>query len=228
MAKKLIIFDFDDTLTDNSKRDIQSFIHIIRKFNLALDYQVGQKIVQWRRAGMVSNSIIKKLIDADDKILFKKCVKQRLNFLENYDSYTKYVQLKHTTIRILSELNNQNHIIVLNSIQSDYQKFQKILTHFKINDFFQKIFINQLSTTKNSIEDRIQLKELLYEKIISEFNFINNKKNVLVIGNLLSDIIPAKNLNLKSLMIEGSFGFDNSMDYSCTQINELKQILEFV
>ncbi len=228
MAKKLIIFDFDDTLTDNSKRDIQSFIHIIRKFNLALDYQVGQKIVQWRRAGMVSNSIIKKLIDADDKILFKKCVKQRLNFLENYDSYTKYVQLKHTTIRILSELNNQNHIIVLNSIQSDYQKFQKILTYFKINDFFQKIFINQLSTTKNSMEDRIQLKELLYEKIISEFNFINNKKNVLVIGNLLSDIIPAKNLNLKSLMIEGSFGFDNSMDYSCTQINELKQILEFV
>ena len=228
MAKKLIIFDFDDTLTDNSKRDIQSFIHIIRKFNLALDYQVGQKIVQWRRAGMVSNSIIKKLIDADDKILFKKCVKQRLNFLENYDSYTKYVQLKYTTIRILSELNNQNHIIVLNSIQSDYQKFQKILTYFKINDFFQKIFINQLSTTKNSIEDRIQLKELLYEKIISEFNFINNKKNVLVIGNLLSDIIPAKNLNLKSLMIEGSFGFDNSMDYSCTQINELKQILEFV
>ena len=167
MAKKLIIFDFDDTLTDNSKRDIQSFIHIIRKFNLALDYQVGQKIVQWRRAGMVSNSIIKKLIDADDKILFKKCVKQRLNFLENYDSYTKYVQLKHTTIRILSELNNQNHIIVLNSIQSDYQKFQKILTYFKINDFFQKIFINQLSTTKNSMEDRIQLKELLYEKIIS-------------------------------------------------------------
>jgi phosphoglycolate phosphatase-like HAD superfamily hydrolase len=177
---------------------------------------------------MVSNSIIKKLIDADDKILFKKCVKQRLNFLENYDSYTKYVQLKHTTIRILSELNNQNHIIVLNSIQSDYQKFQKILTYFKINDFFQKIFINQLSTTKNSMEDIIQLKELLYEKIISEFNFINNKKNVLVIGNLLSDIIPAKNLNLKSLMIEGSFGFDNSMDYSCTQINELKQILEFV
>ena len=73
----------------------------------------------------IDKKIIKKLIDADDKILFKKCVKQRLNFLENYDSYTKYVQLKHTTTRILSELNNQNHIIVLNSIQSDYQKFQK-------------------------------------------------------------------------------------------------------
>ena len=29
MNKKLIIFDFDDTLTDNSERDLQSFQHII-------------------------------------------------------------------------------------------------------------------------------------------------------------------------------------------------------
>lgn len=226
MAKKLIIFDFDDTLTDNSERDIQSFIHINRKFNL-LDIK-KQEIVQWRRSGMVSNSIIKKLIDADDKLLFEKCVKQRLSFLENYDSYTKHVQLKHTTIKILSELNSQNHILVLNSIQSDFKKFQKILAYFKINSFFQKIFIEQLPTTKNSTKNRTQVKEFLYEKIVSEFNFVNNKKNVLVIGNLFSDIIPAKNLNLKPLMIEGSFGFDNSMDHPCTQINELKQILEFV
>ena len=226
MPKKLIIFDFDDTLTDNSERDIQSFTHITRKFHL-LDIK-KQKIVQWRKSGMISNSIIKKLIDSDDNLLFEKCVKQRSNFLENHNSYIEYTKLKDSTINVLSELNNQNHVLVLNSIQSDHKKFQKILTHFKINDFFQKIFIEQLSTTKNSAEDRIQLKDLLYQKIISEFNFVNNKKNVLVIGNLLSDIIPAENLNLKSLMIEGSFGFDNSTHYPCTQISDLRQILELV
>ena len=31
MEKKLIIFDFDDTLTDNSQRDFQSFQYIIKK-----------------------------------------------------------------------------------------------------------------------------------------------------------------------------------------------------
>ena len=34
MNKKLIIFDFDDTLTDNSERDLNSFQHIVKKFNL--------------------------------------------------------------------------------------------------------------------------------------------------------------------------------------------------
>ena len=226
MPQKLIIFDFDDTLTDNSERDVQSFTHITRKLNL-LDIK-KQKIIQWRESGMVSNSIIKKLIDSDDKLLFEKCIKQRANFLQDYNSYIKYTKLKDSTINVLSELYNKNHILVLNSIQSDYRKFQKILTYFKINDFFQKIFINQLSTTKNSMEDRIQLKELLYEKIVSEFNFVNNKKNVLVIGNLFSDVIPAENLNLKSLMIEGSFGFDNSIYHPCTQISDLRQILELV
>ena len=36
MKKKIIIFDFDDTLTDNSERDLKSFEHIIKKFNLQL------------------------------------------------------------------------------------------------------------------------------------------------------------------------------------------------
>ena len=226
MDKKLIIFDFDDTLTDNSERDVQSFIHIDRKFNLRNIKK--QKIIQWRRSGILSNSIIKKLMDSDDNTLFKKCVKQRSNFLADYNSYIKYVQLKHFTIKILSELNSQNHILILNSIQSDNKKFQEILKFFKINDFFQKIFVEQLHGTENLIQDRIQLKEFLYEKIVSEFNFINDKKNVLVVGNLVSDIMPAENLNLKSLMIEGSFGFDNSMQNTGTQITELKQILGFI
>ena len=125
MDKKLIIFDFDDTLTDNSERDVQSFIHIDRKFNLRNIKK--QKIIQWRRSGILSNSIIKKLMDSDDNTLFKKCVKQRSNFLADYNSYIKYVQLKHFTIKILSELNSQNHILILNSIQSDNKKFQEIL-----------------------------------------------------------------------------------------------------
>ena len=58
MDKKLIIFEFDDTITDNSERDIQSFNHIGRKFNLR-DIK-KQKIIQWRRSGILSNSIIKK------------------------------------------------------------------------------------------------------------------------------------------------------------------------
>jgi len=80
----------------------------------------------------------------------------------------------------------------------------------------------QLMTEKN----RIEIKSEFYKQIISEFKF--NKKNVIVIGNLASDIIPAENLNLKSLMIKGSFGFDDHLCQTCDQIDKLKQILNFL
>ena len=41
-------------------------------------------------------------------------------------------------------------------------------------------------------------------------------------------MIPAANLNLRSFMIKGSFGFDNYKSQNCIQINELKQILDFI
>jgi len=223
--QKLLIFDFDDTLTDNTERDLYSFLHIIKKFNLVEIEK--QKIVEWRKLGLLSNSIIQKLINSNDKLLFDKCINERLKFLDSYESYTKYVKLKLYTIKILSKLNTENHILTLNSIQSNNKNFQNVLKYFKINHYFQKIITSDSSTTRNNKEqNRIEIKSEFYKQIISEFEF--DKKNVIVVGNLASDIIPAENLNLKSLMIKGSFGFDDHMCKTCVQISKLKQILDFL
>ena len=223
--QKLLIFDFDDTLTDNTERDLYSFLHIIKKFNLVEIEK--QKIVEWRKLGLLSNSIIQKLINSNDKLLFDKCINERLKFLDSYESYTKYVKLKLYTIKILSKLNTENHILTLNSIQSNNKNFQNVLKHFEINHYFQKIITSDSSTTRNNKEqNRIEIKSEFYKQIISEFEF--DKKNVIVVGNLASDIIPAENLNLKSLMIKGSFGFDDHMCKTCVQISKLKQILDFL
>ena len=47
-------------------------------------------------------------------------------------------------------------------------------------------------------------------------------------GNLFSDILPANNLGIESIMIKGSFGFDNSQNYSINQISELEEIFKFI
>jgi|APSaa5957512535_1039671.scaffolds.fasta_scaffold00449_30 FMN phosphatase YigB (HAD superfamily) len=224
-SQKLIIFDFDDTLTDNSVRDIHSFLHIIKQFKLIKIKQ--DKILEWRKSRLLSKDIIQKLIDADEKNILEKCINERLKFLQNYESYTKYVKLKSCTVKILTELNLRNHILILNSIQSNNENFQKMLKHFNIKNYFQKIITNDLSKKKNFNEQsRIKIKNKFYKQIISEFRF--NEKNVIVIGNLASDMIPAANLNLRSFMIKGSFGFDNYKSQNCIQINELKQILDFI
>ena len=223
--QKLLIFDFDDTLTNNTERDAHSFLHIIKKFNLVEIEK--QKIIKWRKLGLLSNVIIQKLINSDNKLFFEKCVNERLKFLDSYESYTKYVKLKLCTIKILSKLNNENHILTLNSIQSNNKNFQNVLKYFEINHYFQKIITSDSSIMKyNEEENRVKIKSEFYKQIISEFKF--DKKNVIVVGNLASDIIPAENLNLKSLIIEGSFGFDNHVCQTCNQINELKQILDFL
>ena len=223
--QKLLIFDFDDTLTNNTERDAHSFLHIIKKFNLVEIEK--QKIIKWRKLGLLSNVIIQKLINSDNQLLFKKCVNERLKFLDSYESYTKYVKLKLCTIKILSKLSNENHILTLNSIQSNNKNFQNVLKYFGINHYFQKIVTSDSSISKYSKEkNRIEIKSEFYKQIISEFKF--NKKNVIVIGNLASDIIPAENLNLKSLMIKGSFGFDDHLCQTCDQIDKLKQILNFL
>ena len=223
--QKLLIFFFYYTLTDNTERDAYSFLHIIKKFNLVEIKK--QKIVKWRKLGLLSNVIIQKLINSNNKILFEKCVNERLKFLDSYESYTKYVKLKLCTIKILSKLNTENHILTLNSIQSNSKNFQNVLKHFKINHYFQKIITSDSSIMKyNEEKNRVKIKSEFYKQIISEFKF--DKKNVIVVGNLASDIIPAENLNLKSLIIEGSFGFDNHVCQTCNQINELKQILDFL
>ena len=47
MKKKLIILDFDDTLTDNSERDLESFQNIAEIFHL--DSIDRQDILNWRK-----------------------------------------------------------------------------------------------------------------------------------------------------------------------------------
>ena len=57
---------------------------------------------------------------------------------------------------------------------------------------------------------------------------INDPKDVLVVGNLFSDILPANSLGIDSIMIKGSFGFDNSQNHLINQILELEEIFKFI
>ena len=55
-----------------------------------------------------------------------------------------------------------------------------------------------------------------------------NKENILIIGNLFSDIIPGHDMNIDSVLIEGSFGFDTSHNHPCDKISKLAQIYKFI
>tara|TARA_B110000438_G_scaffold241687_1_gene240905 strand:+ start:166 stop:843 length:678 start_codon:yes stop_codon:yes gene_type:complete len=225
MNKKLIIFDFDDTLTDNSERDLHSFQHIIKKFNLKL--MDKNKIFDWRKNSMTSEFIIKNLMNSNEEQLYQKYSQERLFFLEKNSSYTNYVKLKSCTLEILKKLKDDKYILALNSIQSNHNNFLEIVKNFKIKDYFNEIVTDKLTSSHNSYENRYNTKKKLYEKIFKKIK-IDEPEKILVIGNLFSDILPANNLGIESIMIKGSFNFDNSQNHSINQISELEEIYKFI
>ena len=225
MIKKLIIFDFDDTLTDNSERDLKSFEHIIKKFNLPI-IDIN-KIINWRKNSLTSKLIIKKLINSDDKKLFYDCFQERSLFLQKKSSYRNYVKLKLDTEKILNKLKNDGYILALNSIQSNHNNFLNILENFRLDNYFKEIITQELIFSNNSYQNRYNTKKTLYQKILNNLKFDSLEK-ILVVGNLFSDIIPANDLGIESIMIKGSFEFDISQSYSCQKIKNLEEIYKFI
>jgi len=225
MNKKLIIFDFDDTLTDNSERDLQSFQHIIKKFNLKL--RDKNEMYNWRKNSMTSEFIIKKLMNSNEEQSYQKYFQERLFFLEKNSSYTNYVKLKSCTLEILKKLKNDKYILALNSIQSNHKNFLNLLEKLKIKNYFQEIITNKLISSNSSYQDRYNMKKIMYKKILEKLK-IDNLNDVLVIGNLFSDILPANALGIDSIMIKGSFGFDNSQNHLINKISKLEEIFKFI
>ena len=225
MEKRLIIFDFDDTLTDNSQRDFQSFQHIIKKFYLKSISK--NELIDFREKSKTSEFIIKKIMNSDDEKLYNKYYQDRLVFLEKNSSYENFVKLKFCTLEILNKLKNDKYILTLNSIQSNHKNFLNILEKLKIKNYFQEIVTNKLILANSSYQDRYNMKKIMYKKILEKLK-IDNLNDVLVVGNLFSDILPANALGIDSIMIKGSFGFDNSQNHLTNKISKLEEIFKFI
>ena len=72
---KLIIFDFDDTITDNSKLDFESFKAACSKFNIKNPLSF-KKLVYFRKKSYTAKDILKFIKISSDKTFSAK------NFLE--------------------------------------------------------------------------------------------------------------------------------------------------
>ena len=78
---RLIVFDFDDTITDNFLLDLKSFYFTCKQFDVKLPTK--NKILKFRRAGLLANDISKQLVGNSDKIDLDSFITYRKRFLEN-------------------------------------------------------------------------------------------------------------------------------------------------
>jgi len=223
----LIIIDFDDTLIDNTNLDLDSFHYIIKKNHLKKIKD--DKIIRWRKNGMLARNILRRLITKKSNTL-ENSVKDRLEYLRRGGRGVSLITLHKGVRETLKKLKEMDYFIVIVTSREDKSMVKKTIQFLKISHFIDKIYCNSdfKKTKKRNPRDYVELKTYLYQLSLRENHSKIGEKKVLVVGNLKADIIAAKNLKLDSVAIKGSYRFDSGISKMTSVIGNFNSILNYL
>ena len=219
---KAILIDIDDTILDFKKSSKKAFINTIKDFNLTFKDEYFSYFEQinsdlWRDQKLGKISI---------KNLFKKRSAMMIEYLglgedNNFFTETFSENLSHQAILVdgiedlLSYLNNKYKLYAASN--SVYKRQVSRLIKANLYNFFDGIFVSD--TLGYEKPDR-----KFFEKIIDQIDF--NKNEVIMIGDSLkSDIVGAKNAQIKSIWFSEKDTENKIYNYKVKNLSEIKKIL---
>lgn len=219
---KAILIDIDDTILDFKKSSEKAFINTIKDFNLTYKDEYFSYFEQinsdlWRDQKLGKISI---------KNLFKKRSTMMIEYLgliedNNFFTETFSENLSHQAILVdgiedlLSYLNNKYKLYAASN--SVYKRQVSRLKKANLYNFFDGIFVSDtLGYEKPDGK--------FFEKIIDQIDF--NKNEVIMIGDSLkSDIVGAKNAQIKSIWFSEKDTENKIYNYKVKNLSEIKKIL---
>lgn len=219
---KAILIDIDDTILDFKKSSKKAFINTIKDFNLTYKDEYFSYFEQinsdlWRDQKLGKISI---------KNLFKKRSAMMIEYLglvedNNFFTETFSENLSHQAILVdgiedlLSYLNNKYKLYAASN--SVYKRQVSRLKKANLYNFFDGIFVSDtLGYEKPNGK--------FFEKIIDQIDF--NKNEVIMIGDSLkSDIVGAKNAQIKSIWFSEKDTENKIYNYKVKNLSEIKKIL---
>ena len=219
---KAILIDIDDTILDFKKSSKKAFINTIKDFNLTYKDEYFSYFEQinsdlWRDQKLGKISI---------KNLFKKRSAMMIEYLglgvdNNFFTETFSINLSHQAILVdgiedlLSYLNNKYKLYAASN--SVYKRQVSRLKKANLYNFFDGIFVSDtLGYEKPDGK--------FFEKIIDQIDF--NKNEVIMIGDSLkSDIVGAKNAQIKSIWFSEKDTENKIYNYKVKNLSEIKKIL---
>jgi len=192
---RLVILDFDDTLTDNIYLDYQSFVFSCKKLDLTSPS--FEKIANLRKQGLLVGEIINKILDTKiESRIISKIISLRKDFLKNTDSL-RFLKLKDNTEKLLNMLKRQKIDCVLCTSRNDKDTVIEFLKKEKIFEYFSNIFANQsVDVSLDNVEplSRLLIKNIVLKMILKVYNFKNSE--ILYVGNAAEDLKTAQNMDI--------------------------------
>ncbi len=213
----LIIFDFDDTVVDNSTLDYMGFKIPCQK--LGMRVPTKSKLIMYRKKGMLAKEIIQ--IFSNDQEKLKEFLKLRKIFLKN-ESFT-YLKVKPYSTLVFKKLIKNNKLII-STANNNPKMINKFLKENNLDKFFKKIFsINDLGIKleNDNFSNRIIIKTSLL-RLISK-NYKNSITHFIFIGNSLEDYHAAKKLKIKFIYFSNTY-LQNPKINNLIKITNMKQI----
>lgn len=221
---KLVIFDFDDTIIDNSLLDIDSFEYVSNLYKLPKNSQ--KQIIRWRKNGMLADNIFKRILKNRKQPSLEKCVKTRLEYLARGEGLD-LIRPKEGAVKTFHEIKKQGNVIVIVTTRNQKRIVKNILKKIRLDKYVDEIFCEtDHSQLQNQSMNYVKLKENLYKLALEKTNHKTEKS--IVIGNLKSDIIAAKKLKITPFAIKGSYRFDSGISKLAKTIDSLPDVLKFL
>jgi phosphoglycolate phosphatase-like HAD superfamily hydrolase len=202
---KLVIFDLDDTLTDNRYLDFESFDFTCKKFNIKNPLTL-KKLVTLRRNKKTAKNITN-LIKNQTSTIFSKnqFLEYRKNFLTSNDA-NNFLRIKPGTLLTLKSIYKKKILICLCTVRRKKQIIINLLKQNKIEKYFNDILSTVDIDTKidnTNSENRILLKSSFLKKFIQKYQF--NSDEILYVGNSNEDFISALKHNVVFLKFENEY-----------------------
>jgi phosphoglycolate phosphatase-like HAD superfamily hydrolase len=225
---KLIIFDFDDTITDNKNLDFESFKISCKKFNIKNPLSL-KKLVNLRQKSYTAKEILKFIKTFTQKSFpTKNFLEYRTNFLLSDISNT-YLQIKLDTKLVLKTLQKNKTIIFLFTVRKDKQLVINFLKKNNIEHCFSNIYCSSDLTEKidnNNSDNRILIKSSLLKKIIKK-NKLNHKE-ILFVGNSSEDRIASSFHKINFLKFNNDYlpKENYNYQYSTNNMKNLNKIVK--
>jgi phosphoglycolate phosphatase-like HAD superfamily hydrolase len=211
MNLKAVIFDFDDTLTDNKRLDLESFRHLSRV--LSLYTPTGREIEELRK-NLLAKDIISWMIRKSARsVPLDICLKIRDDFLKNRNE--QLIIVKPKTRSTLRRLKSQGCMLFIATTRTDIRPVKAILRKHRLAQFFEEVY------GKDS-GDKISI----YKKILLDLDL--TPRECMVVSDSFQDLSQALDLGMEAVGVLGSYGADQALFGNVKVLKDLSAVAAYV
>jgi len=207
MKVKAIVFDFDDTLTDNRKLDLESFRHLGRVLGL---YKPNGREIKELRKSLLAKDIISWMIKKSaTSVSLDLCLKIRNDFLKKESK--RLIIVKPETRSTLQELKSQGRILFIATTRIDIGPVRATLRKHRLEQFFSNIYGKDFGDKSN-----------IYKKILLDLNLAPSE--CMAVSNSFQDLSQALDLGMKAVGVPGSYGVDPTLHGNVEVLEDLSEL----